>query len=366
MPRRLRVSSRVAWAALLLCGAVCARAATGAGTQSAEFLRIGVGPRAVALGEAYTGLADGALSLAYNPAGPAFLRRTELNLAHDEYAAGLRHEWAAVSVPTPWGAFSAGANLLLVEAFESYDSFDRPSGETSASDGAYLLGYAAPLTPTLAVGGSAEFVSSRLHETTGRTVAGNAGVLWRPVPSLSLGAAVLHLGPGLRYVSETADLPMTVRGGLAWTPFDPKDFPHYFTATVDGVKVRGDSAAVRGGLELWYDRVLALRAGGRSDSEVGPGYSLGMGARVISRDSFEMDFDYAFTDSGRFAETHRVGVSLRFGEAITDNAWSRVFQRNRVYREDAPRPRRARGQRPEPRPQAPASSPTEFDNWIRP
>lgn len=364
----------VAWA-VFVCLAVSASAENGPGSTGAEFLRIGVGPRAVGLGEAYTGLAEGSLALAYNPAGPAFLRRQELGLAHDEYASGVRHEWVAYSHPTPWGTLSLSANLLLVEAFESYDTFDRPSGETSAQEGAYQLGYAAALSPTLSIGAVGELVSSRLHQRESRTLAGGGGVLWRPHRALSLGAAALHLGPGLRHVSETADMPVTLRGGFAWTPFDPKDFSHYFTVTADAVKVREDGNSVRGGVELWYDHILALRAGGRSDSNAGPGYSLGIGARLRRRDDepVEFDFDYAFTDSGALAETHRVGLTLRFGATLTDNAWSEVFRRRGIYEEDAPRPRRARrasreeaAPAPRPRVETPGRLPSDLENWINP
>lgn len=361
-------------AALCAClGAASASAEGGPGSTGAEFLKIGVGPRAVALGEAYTGLAEGALALAYNPAGPAFLRRQELQLAHDEYASGVRHEWLAYSHPTPWGTLSASANLLLVEAFESYDAFDRPSGETSAQEGAYQFGYAVPLAETLSIGASGELVTSRLHQREARTLAGGAGALWRPHRSLSLGAAALHVGPGLRHVSETADMPLTLRAGFALTPFDPGEFSHYFTLTGDAVKVREERAAVRGGIELWYDHVLALRAGGRSDSDVGPGYSLGLGARLRRRDDERMDFefDYAFTDSGALAETHRVGLTLRFGRPLTDNAWSEVFRRRGIYQEDAPSRRRSRREEPPapaPRPRAETteSLPPEYQNWIEP
>lgn len=374
---RLRLYAAVA-AALCACAAP-SRAEKGPGSLSGEFLRIGVGPRAVGLGEAYTGLAEGALALVYNPAGLGFQRRRELSLAHDEYAPGVRHEWVAYAHPTPWGTFAASANLILVEGFEAYDAFDRPSGETSAREGAYQLGYAAPLTPSWSVGGAVKLISSRLHDAAAKTAAADAGVLWRPHESLRLGAALQNAGPGLRHVSETAALPTTLRGGFSWTPFNPRDFSHYFTLAGDVVKVREDGVSARGGVELWYDQRLALRAGGRSDASAGPGLSLGMGLRLYHDEHapVELDFDYAFTDSGEFAETHRAGLTLRFGDAVTDNAWSEFFRRERRYEEDAPKPlpRRARQRaretpQIEPREARPSSPtrdiPTDFENWIKP
>lgn len=371
---RLRVRDAVLAAFFAL--AAPARGEKGPGSTGAEFLKIGIGARPVALGDAFTAFAGGAMSLAYNPAGLGFQRRREVSLSHDEYASGVRHEWAAYAHPTPWGTFAASANLLFVDAFDSFDSFDRPSGETSAQDGAYQLAYAAPLSKTLALGGAAKLVSSRLHETTARTVAADVGALWRPAASLSLGLAALHLGPGLRHVSETADLPATLRAGFAWTPFNPRDFSHYFTVTADAVKVRDDGASVRGGVELWYDQILALRAGGRSGADAGPGFSLGMGLRLYHDEQapVELDFDYAFTDSGDLAETHRAGLTLRFGRPVTDNAWSEVFRKERRYEEDAPKPRRRSRREAESsavpklelRVETPRSLPADFENLIKP
>lgn len=362
-------------AAVLAC-ASSAAAERGPGSTGAEFLRIGVGGRAVGLGGAYTGLAEGALALAYNPAGLGFQRRGELDFSHNEYVSGVRHEWAAYAQPTPWGTLGASANLLFVKAFDSFDAFDRPAGETSAQDGAYQLAYAAPLSPTLSVGGAGKLVSSRLHQRSARTLAADAGVLWRPFPSLGLGASALNLGPGLRHVSETADLPATLRGGLAWTPFSPRDFAHYFTVAGDVVKVREDGLSAHGGVELWYDHQVALRAGGRSDADAGPGWSLGLGMRFY-RDELarvQLAFDYAFTDAGELGQSHRAGVTLRFGEPVTDHAWSEFFRRERRYEEDAPARRRrprldesaAPPPAPRPREETPRALPTDFENWIKP
>ena len=50
--------------------------------QAGSFLRIGLGPRARALGDAYTAIADNVYAPYYNPAGLAFLKSKEAALSY--------------------------------------------------------------------------------------------------------------------------------------------------------------------------------------------------------------------------------------------------------------------------------------------
>lgn len=324
---------------------------------------IGVGARPAGLAEAYSGLADDVHALAYNPAGLAFLRRRELGLDHDSYAPGVNHEWIGYAHPTAWGTFAGSANLLFIAPFESYDSFDTPSGKTSAADAAYSFTFATTVTETLAIGLTAKHIRSRLHETTASTFAGDAGFLWRPLPRLRLGGGVLNAGPGLRYIATTVDLPTTLRGGASWTPLDPRDFRNTFTLAVDVEKRRDEGARVGGGLEVCYDNTLALRAGGRALPASGPGLTLGMGIYLFRDESkgYEIDFDYAFTAAGDFASSHRAGLVLKFGEPITSAARAAVLRKSETYYKDAARPKPRRVPKltappPTPAPRRPRAS----------
>lgn len=360
----------------LLAGTLAppARADGGPGSSGAEFLTIGVGARPAGLAEAYSGLADDVHALAYNPAGLAFLQRRELGLDHNSYATGVNHEWLGYAHPTRWGTFGGAANLLFVAPFQSYDSLDAPSGKTSAADAAYQFSFATTLTQTMAVGLTAKHVSSRLHQTTARTFAGDAGVLWKPFSGLRLGGSVLNLGPGLRHIAATEYLPTTVRGGAAWRPFDRGDFRHSLTLAFDAEKRRDESARFGGGLEACYDGLLAIRLGGRSRPAAGTGLTLGMGIYLFRDETkgYEIDFDYAYTAAGDFATSHRAGLVLKFGEPITSAARAAVHQKAAVYFEDAARPKKRRDQAPpappvqRPRPSAePAAIPDDFQ-WVTP
>lgn len=364
----------VFFALLAVFPAVPAFAGGGPGTSGAEFLAIGIGARPAGLAETFVGVADDVHSLIYNPAGLAFLDRQEISLDHDSYADGVNHEWIGYARPTPYGTVALSANMLFVAPFESYGAADNPAGKTSAADSAYQFGYAAQLTRDFAVGATGKIVSSRLNDVAARTFAGDAGALWRPTETTRIGAAVTNFGPGIRYVSETFNLPTALRGGASWTPFSAKDYRNSFTLSADVEKRVDDSARFGAGMELVYDNVLAMRAGGRTLPGDGNGLTLGVGLYLFRDETrpYEIDFDYAFVAAGDFATSHRAGILVRFGESMTAAAHAPVFRKSSVYYDDADkiksRTRRAEpAEAPKrPRPSAePSITPSDFQ-WVTP
>jgi hypothetical protein len=322
---RNRVRGALCLSTLLLLGrALPVRAdslmGAGPGTTSADFLRIPIGARPAGLAEAFTGFSDDVYALAYNPAGIAFLSRQELGMTYDAYASGVNHAWTGYIHPLRFGTYGLAINALNVAPFDSYSNSDQPIGQTSALDSEYQLSYGLRISDTFAVGGSGKYITSRLNTTNASTVAADLGALWIPATGVRFGAALLNLGNGLHYIAETAPLPITARLGASWTPYDPRDFLHYFTLTMDAIETQGQTLAFSGGVELWYQGVLAIRVGGLSNPGQGPGYTVGMGLYLF-RDAHkpcELGFDYAFMDSGDFAQTQRASIVLKFGQTLRD------------------------------------------------
>ena len=316
-------------AAGILAAALSPASATPPGTTGVEFLEIPVGARPAGMSEAFTGLADDVHALSYNPAGLALLRQQEMGFVHDAYASGVYHEWAGYVYPSALGTFGASANMLFVKPFDAYDANDQVVGQASAMDSAYQLTYALPFSDTLAFGGSFKRISSRLWNTTAETYAVDGGVLWQPLPRLRVGGAVLNLGPGLRYVAVTESLPTMVRVGASWTPFSPDEYRHWITLACDVTKPRESVLAAAGGAEFWYENILALRVGGRTDAGAGPGYTIGAGIYVFRGEhkGFELGFDYAFTNSGDFATTQRASMVVKFGEPLYERDRLDIFGR---------------------------------------
>ena len=64
-----------------------------AGISAFQFLKIGVGARGVAMGEAFVAVTNDASSLFWNPAGLVQTPENEVFVAHTEYVADIQHEY---------------------------------------------------------------------------------------------------------------------------------------------------------------------------------------------------------------------------------------------------------------------------------
>ena len=60
--------------------------------SGAQFLKIDTDARAVSMGAAYTALASGVESLAYNPAGLSAVKGVELGFSHTNWLMDSRHD----------------------------------------------------------------------------------------------------------------------------------------------------------------------------------------------------------------------------------------------------------------------------------
>lgn len=297
--------------ALLLAALWAAPAAAG---ETAAFLKIPAGARAVGLGSAYTALADDAAAAAWNPAGLGRLSKQEVTATHAEMFAGLRHEFLAAAAPTRLGTLGLAGELLTQADLEGRDAQGRPTGAFAASDRAVTLALGSSLG-RFHLGGGAHFIESALADTTARTVAFDAGAQAKAgallgVP-LSLGLVVRNLGPGLDYGGGREPLPTTVSAGAAarlpagltlaadwrWRPHAKKAEVGIGTeyAVLSGVAVRAgyaSAAAGRGG---------APAAGGLT------GLGAGLGMRIG-----RMALDYAFTPFGELGNVQRLSLGARW------------------------------------------------------
>src|SRR5262249_54746455 len=144
----------------------------------------------------------------------------------------------------------------------------------------YLLsgGVARQVRDDLSLGVSGEIVSQTLADTSARTFAGNLGALYHmPVHpwggNYSLGASVLHLGPGLKFISERDPLPRKIKFGAAASQIRNKPL----NLTFDITQPNDNSLYVGLGSEYWFKDLLALRLGYAGSNDEGRGLRVGFG-----------------------------------------------------------------------------------------
>jgi len=298
-------------AALLV--ALLALTAPARALETAQFLNVGVGARGLGMGGAYTALADDAHAAYWNPAGLAALDKKEAAFDDAELATNARLNFLTTAAPTKSGTFGAALTYLSQPPIESRDASGHPVGNFAAADFAGALAYARK-TDLADAGVSVKFVQSHIGASQATTAALDAGVR-RSFDGIGpgkviVGAALRNLGPGLKYVSETDDLPLRVAGGAAYAL--PKGHALAFEVT-NGPRGAGTDLGLGG--EYQAMKGVFLRAGwttvsatpGGGGFNAASGLTLGAGLRL---DAWR--FDYAAVPSGELGSAHRISLGIRF------------------------------------------------------
>ncbi len=300
---------------------ICNCFAAGAGTTAGEFLKIGVGARALGLGETQAALADDAFAAYWNPAGLAGLSAPQLCLANNRSFQDVNQQYGALAFPFRGaGTFAASFNRLGVEDFPGFDAQGTPAASLDSGATALGLSWGKNLIPGDAPGSGAllgltlKSLQEEHANVKGRSLAMDAGFQLRPwsrwawLRRASLGAAVQNLGQGVAFDKETAPLPSRLNAGLGYSHFLSGDL---LTLGADWHLPFGEKSFMSAGAEYWLRGVFALRAGYRTAGEGEAGFRAGAGF-LLKR--IQLDYAWAgFADDLKAA--HHVSLSLRFGPA---------------------------------------------------
>lgn len=293
------------------------------GSSGATFLKIGAGPRAEAMGETHTAVADDSYAAYWNPAGLGQIEYSEAGFAFNRYFQSVTQQTINYVKPFfPGGrAMSLSLCRLSVESFPSYDSEGTLVGEVGSSDwsisGAYgrqiLLG---EKNASLSWGAAIKGIFESLGPASASTLAFDGGLLFRVsrfapkkvADGLRLGVAVKNLGPALKFDKEPTPLPFTIQAGIA---YETRVFGDKLTVALDEHMPNDNSRYTSIGAEYWLRGLLAIRAGFKSGQDEGRGVRGGMGIRVKF-----IDFNYSFSPFGSLGNAHRIGISMRFGGPV--------------------------------------------------
>lgn len=306
---------------ILLVAAVPARAER-PGTSASDFLKIGVGARQAAMGEAAVGLADDASAAYWNPGGLGQLAQQELHFLHAQWFDGIKYEYAAYAHPLRSRGTVAGYLALLdYGRIDAYDEGGAATGRVTASDWLAGAAYGSPLwKDRFRAGGGIKLVREKLDTHSSQAFSldvGGTALLWaRPTYTVQLGASGRNLVGQQKFISESAPLPRIFSAGLG-----VKALQESLSVGLDAVAPRDEDLYVSFGTEYWLHPAVAMRVGYRSGrQEAGSGISAGVGFKLG-----RLHFDYAFSDFGALGLAHRAGVAWKFGGLEED-----LYQKGRT------------------------------------
>jgi len=337
---------------------VPSHATTNVGTAGAQFLKIGPGARVDSLGGTFGAIANDVTTIYWNPAGLSQLKKTSFSDTHTLWIADIQYNYLAFATPIEnVGTLGASVTFLNVPDIE-ITTLAKPDGTGlmySAWDSAVSLAYSRQLYEKdsgakLSFGINTKYIHQQIHREKATGVALDVGTLyhtgWR---SLRIGMSFSNFGPEMSFsgpdletgVEEAGDernaeyqpfpdttnparkaelktieypLPSNFRLGVAYDLIDSD--ANLLTIALDGNHPNDNSERLNFGMEYWYKRMAAIRAGYKL--RLGPdrvddqeGITLGLGIHLKFSET-TLSLDYAFADFGHLQQAHRISLGLNF------------------------------------------------------
>lgn len=298
--------------ALCLLGAT-AFAGNRSGIVTAQFLKLPLSARAVAMGNAQVALAEGPISMGYNPAGILTTEQFAFGATYNQWFADISHSFFGVSGNfQEWGVVGAGVTLLATDEMPvRTPQFPEGTGEFfKAAEYAVTVSYGRQISEDFALGLSVKWVNSNLYndQIKADVIAFDIGSLYDiPVLRTRLGISVTNLGRDLSYLNEQYSLPTALRFGARTTMFQAEN--HRLFGVVQVARPNDADEQYNIGLEYSYQDLLALRSGYRFNYDT-ENWSAGVGVKLASL-GLDGTLDYAYTNYEFLPGTHM--FSLQFG-----------------------------------------------------
>lgn len=308
------------------------------GTSGAQFLKIPVGPRAAAMGGAFTSSGDDASALFWNPAGSVGVRGSALIASHEEWWAGTRLNHAAF-VQSFGELGSVGLSFTSMNMDKlAVTTEEDPEGSSGlmfdAQDLMLGLTYARNLTEDFSVALTAKYIHQRIWNESANGVAVDVGTLYHiGYRDLKLGMSVTNFGGDLTFEgrdllvdydvrsttaterllpaqiqAEGYPLPLHFQVGLSMSPYISDEFSVLLAADV--VHPNDNDEIVCAGIEATVLQRLALRGGYRFGDDTAR-WSAGVGASVPAG-NLTIGFDYAYVAYDLLPAIHRFGIAVAF------------------------------------------------------
>lgn len=268
--------------------------ANGPGTTTASFLKIGIGARAAAMGDAFTALALDGTSLYWNPAGLSQIKTKDISAAYNSWLEEIKQGYLSFSFPTARGTMGLGINYVDMGKIEGRDEEGNPTGDFSASDTHIFFGYAKKLKKS-SWGISLGMLKDVIKDDSKNAFLANIGFLYPLSERFSLGAVAQNIASKL----GSDSLPLTFKLGAAAKLEN-------VVLALDMAKPQDNEIYYCLGAEWWLRNTLALRAGYKTNQDQGEGWSAGLGFK-FSRS----DLDYAYVPYGDLGITHRISWAIR-------------------------------------------------------
>lgn len=294
-----------------------------AGISTAEFLKIGVGARASALGEAFVAISNDASALYWNPAGLVQFKDDQVFFSHNMWVVDINHDYVgAVYHMDETNAFGVSFTSLSMNDMPVTTEY-APNGTGEYfgfSDMALSLTYSRKMTEQFSFGGSVRYIEETLDKLKMRGVMIDLGTYyWTGLGSTRFAVAVSNFGNQLAPDGKVVLLgkreksdwqafspPTTFRIGFAFEPYESE--MNKLTASIQLNHPNDNSENLATALEYSWKNTFYLRGGYKFNVEE-QNYSFGAGVNLPISIA-NVTVDYAYANFVRLGTAHRFSIIL--------------------------------------------------------
>jgi hypothetical protein len=328
---------------VMLLQPVMAQRVTKTGTTAAKFLSIGIGPRANAMGAAYSSVADDASAMYWNPAGIARISEYQTAFTYTKMFADINVNYFGAVIPAgDIGVFGIGITALNIGEMEvTTEYYPEGTGEKfNAGSYAFGLTYAKYITSDFAVGVTFKYIREGIYNSSAEGLGVDVGTVFTtPFYGIKFASSISNYGSKLQmsgddllirhdpdpqragnnqtidalYSTDQYELPLRLQIGLS------RDFTildeHRLTFAVDAIHPNDNNQWVNVGGEIsLFNNLLSLRGGykGLFLDDTQEGLTLGAGIHYGGLGVFKISVDYSYQQMKYLDHLHSFGVVLGF------------------------------------------------------
>ncbi len=306
------------------------------GGYGGAFLRMGVGARAIGMGNTFTSIADDASAQYWNPAGLGLIGKIQ---AEGMYGTlGYGQNWGFLSCAIPlredkgeyaslttqgyiplgydFGTFAIGVNYLNIGNIKGMDADGVPTGTFSDNEMAMMISYGKSLLKKkIAVGTTVKYIHHSIATNSANGFGFDVGLLSKPITNFQIGLIAQDILGNLKWNTASGhkdDFPISLRGGASYSlPIAPDFFERGITvATEIEHNLKEDSYHPHAGIETFFMKFLGARIG-YDDGDYTVGISLSNPRSQSSITKTNYTLHYAFSTS-EIASKHLFSISVSF------------------------------------------------------
>ncbi len=312
-------------------------------TGTAQFLKIGIGSRGIALGDAYTALADGVHSMYWNPAGIQKIGHTAVAVSQLDLYAGIKHNFIGAVAPIDENT-TIGVSLLYLSSGDiERTTIEEPEGTGSyfsTSHMAWGLTVSRRVTERFVLGVTVKYISERLDRAEASTAAFDIGSQFNTgIYGLKIGMVLANFGgkmkfdganlnyqqenditgisypTGARLRTEEWPIPLLFRLGAAMDIMGKNSEiitseKNRITLSVEGNDPVDHLLHYNFGAEYEWNSIFAIRAGYKENYDEA-GFTAGIGLD-FTKIGIGARLDYAYNDMGMLGKIHNYSLEFSF------------------------------------------------------